>query len=148
MISADDIKMELDEAEGYLAECNAELARAKFALALSLLAQNTQTAERIAKLGGPLAGITVAEVIDILQGGLDHPLLDALLGGIAGVLAGKAGAKLYSDTLGPMATRAYNGLGSAYRALGNTEKARECFAAALKIAPQDQATLRNVAQVS
>lgn len=96
MFSVESIEIELDEGNTYLSSGQPDMARAKFALAIALIAQNAKTSDRIGGIGGSIAGVTIGEGIDILCGGRDHPLLSGILGGIAGHFAGKAGAKAYA----------------------------------------------------
>lgn len=148
MIKPQDIEMELEEAEGYLKTGRQDQARAKFNLALSLLVQLAKSADRVGKIGGPIAGMTVAELLDALQGGIDHPLLDVILGGILGYAAGKKGSALYTDSLSPLWVRAYNGLGDVSHHSGDDSQARKYYATALKALPDDPITMRKIAEVT
>lgn len=148
MISPRDIEMELSEAEESLASGNPDQARARFKLALTLLGQIAKTTERMGKIGGPLAGITTAEILDALNGGIDHPLIDAILGGIVGYVAGKKGAAVYQASLLPLWIRTYNGLGDVSHATGDDAEARRCYATALKASPDDPITRVKIAEVT
>jgi tetratricopeptide (TPR) repeat protein len=95
-----------------------------------------------------VAGIAVAELVDALRSGLDHPLLDAVVGGLLGAVVGKAAVQFYSEAMKPLAVRAYNGLGDAYRQTGEISRARQSYAQALNLSPDDAGTLQRLASVA
>ncbi len=148
MIKTSDIEMEIDEAEEYLNKGRPDQAKAKFDLALSLLAQIAKSADRLGKIGGPIAGMTIAELLDALQGGIDHPMLNIILGGVLGYAAGKKGSELYTDSLSPLWVRVYNGIGDVSHQNGDDSQARKYYATALKAAPDDPITLQKIAEVT
>ena len=148
MIKPQDIEMELDEAEEYFNGGKIEQATSKYNLALSLLAQVAQSSDRIGKIGGPIAGITAAEMLDALQGGLNHPLLDVILGGILGYAAGKKGSEMYTESLSPLWVRTYNGLGDIAHYSADDTKARKYYGTALAASPNDPITIQKLAEVT
>lgn len=148
MIKAADIEMELTEGERYLASGNLELARAKFKLAISLLARFLKGTEIAGKIGGPVAGITLAELVDALNDGLDHPILNVVIGGLVGYAAGTKGAAVVADSLAPLWVRAHNGLGDVAHAEGQDSEARRHYGAALKAVPDAPITRQKLAVVT
>jgi Tfp pilus assembly protein PilF len=149
MFNIRDIDMEISEADEYLQNGQPDLAQAKYKLALSLLTDDISTLEKAGKFGAPIAGVALADVLDAIRGGLDHPMLDLIVGAFGGAFAGKKVIEMAKDnTLLPLMIRAYVGLGDAYSAGGDIRRARESYAAALKISPQDPLVLKRVAQVS
>lgn len=148
MINPRDIEMQIDEAEEYLEAGQTQLARASFSMALSLLGQLAKQVAMAAKVGGPLVGVSVMEIVDALNDGLDHPLLNVVIGGLLGYFGGKKGSELFNSSLAPLWIRAYNGMGDVCRADSDFAQARKYYATALEASPNDPITRAKLAEVN
>ncbi len=141
----EDIEMGLEDAEEAKNSGRYANAKSQFKQVLAVLNQRDKDAGLIGKFGGPMAGITLVELVDFVRHGIDHPLLDAVFGGVGGYIAGTQLAKFYSDSLTPMRVRAWRGLAETCFLLGQHTEARQAFAEALKAAPDDPVTRKKFA---
>ncbi|NLH98788.1 MAG: hypothetical protein GX446_04765 [Chthonomonadales bacterium] len=148
MILPRDIELEIEEGERYLDDDQMDLARAKFRLALSLLGRMVNHARMAGKVGGPLAGVTLAEIVDALMGGVDHPLLNVILGGALGYAGGSKAAEVFDAAMAPLWLRVYQGMGDVEHRTGNDAEARKYYGMALRFMPDDPVIMARMAAVT
>lgn len=148
MIRLEDIEMQLNESDEYLARGDTEQAKTSYKFALRLLAMHVDQIRLATGVGAPIVGITAAELIDAVFGGLDHPLFNLIIGIILGRTGGKQVAQIMEGNLDQLWLRAYNGMGDACRADGDLEEARKYYESALKISPGDPIARQKLAEVT
>ncbi len=148
MIRPKDIEMEIEEGERYLGDDQLDLARAKLRLAASLLGRLTSQARAAGKVGGPLAGIVLADAVDGIMGGEEHSLLSVIIGGALGYAGGTKAAQTFDSAMSPLWVRIHVGLGDvAYRS-GDITEARTQYATALRHMPDDPIVMQRMATVT
>lgn len=148
MIRPKDIELEIEEGERYLDASQFDLAAAKFRMALSLLGRLAKLARVAGKVGGPLAGITVAEIVDSLMDGLDSPWLNVIIGGTLGYAGGVRAARVVEDAMSPLWVRIYQGLGDVAHRQGDDVGARKFYSTALQLRPDDPVLMQRMATVT